>query len=492
MEVGAEIMTSMSTNPVPDAWDQSRDRSQATGSGDNSAREARLRPAYGKLTAVVGALLCVGLLLKPQSASAVPSFAAQTGQPCATCHTAFPELTPYGREFKLNGYTAGGGLPFAKAPPIAVMIQGPEFDHFERNLDAPPTSDTHTNNNVVLNQASLFYGGTIYGNLGALIQGTYDGIGHTWALDNSDVRYTDRAQVFGIDFVYGIDVNNNPTVQDVWNTTPAWGIPYNQAATGPAFGPPSTMIEGGLAAQVLGAGVYTWWNNMIYAEVSGYRSLSPSTQQALGEGTGNTLIDGVAPYWRFAIAPTIGDHSFMIGTFGMLANEIPGGIAGFGTDQILDLGFDAQYQFIHGPHAFEAKLTDIQEYAQYNSSLLQGITSNSSDTLNSFRATLDYVYDNTYSFTASYFDVTGSSDTLYGANAISGNPLSPNSNGLMFDVAYLPFSHGSPGPFPWFNARFGLSYTKYLSLYGGTTNFDGLGHNASDNNTLMAYSWLMF
>jgi len=62
---------------------------------------------------------------------------------------------------------------------------------------------------------------------------------------------------------------------------------------------------------------------------------------------------------------------------------------------------------------------------------------------------------------------------------------------LTFDVAYLPFSHGGPSFFPW-NARFGLSYTKYLTLFGGTTNFDGNGDNASDNNTFMAYSWIMF
>ncbi len=99
----------------------------------------------------------------------------------------------------------------------------------------------------------------------------------------------------------------------------------------------------------------------------------------------------------------------MIGSFGMLANEVPGGTFGFGTDRILDVGFDAQYQFIHEKHAFEAKLTHISEFAQYNSSFAQGSTSNPSDTLNTFRATLDYVYDNTYSFTASYFDVTGSS-----------------------------------------------------------------------------------
>src|SRR5450631_1962221 len=42
-------------------------------------------------------------------AQALPSFARQTGQPCGTCHTDFPALTPYGRRFKLLGYTSGGG-----------------------------------------------------------------------------------------------------------------------------------------------------------------------------------------------------------------------------------------------------------------------------------------------------------------------------------------------------------------------------------------------
>ena len=42
-------------------------------------------------------------------ANALPSYARQTGQPCGTCHTDFAGLTPYGRIFKIEGYTAGGG-----------------------------------------------------------------------------------------------------------------------------------------------------------------------------------------------------------------------------------------------------------------------------------------------------------------------------------------------------------------------------------------------
>src|SRR6516164_9958890 len=57
---------------------------------------------------ILAALLIIGYV---SSAVALPSYARQTGQPCGTCHTDFAGLTPYGRLFKINGYTAGGG-PF--------------------------------------------------------------------------------------------------------------------------------------------------------------------------------------------------------------------------------------------------------------------------------------------------------------------------------------------------------------------------------------------
>src|SRR5512136_873967 len=69
------------------------------------------------LSAALVAILSVGM---SHPAQALPSFARQTGQPCGTCHTDFPGLTPFGRRFKLLGYTTGGGLyrttPFSSAP----------------------------------------------------------------------------------------------------------------------------------------------------------------------------------------------------------------------------------------------------------------------------------------------------------------------------------------------------------------------------------------
>ena len=446
--------------------------------------------AFGGVASLAVAVIGAGILIRPPAASAVPSFARQTGQPCATCHTAFPELTPFGRRFKLGGYTMGGGLTFEEAPPIAAML-APTFTHTARNQDTPPAPGTSTNNNTILQQASLFYGGQIYGNVGGLIQGTYDRATEHTFLDNSDVRYADTARVLGLDFIYGIDVNNNPTVQDVWNTTPAWSFPYIASTLAPQFSPPSTLIEGALGGRVVGTGVYTFWNDMLYLEVSAYQNLSTQALRALGEpGINDLSIGGAAPYWRAAFEYDVGEQSFEAGTFGMYANVLPNRIQGFGYDQYLDIGFDAQYQYIGDPHSVTIKLTHIHENQQLNSTFVQGNSSNLYNTLETFKASADYVYDHTYSLTAAYFNVRGSADAgLYAINSITN---SPNGQGLIFDAAYLPFSKGGPSVWPWLNARIGVSYTHYLELFGGTNNFDGAFHNASQNNTIFAYTWIAF
>jgi hypothetical protein len=382
-------------------------------------------------------------------------------------------------------------MTLEQAPPIAAMVIG-SFTHTQNNQDTPPTPSTHTNNNPLLQQASLFYGGQIYGNLGAFIQGTYDGASQHMFLDASDVRYVDTTKLLGFDVTYGVDVNNAPTVEDVWNTTPAFGFPFVSSTLAPQFVPPGTLIEGGLGNHVVGTGIYTFWNDMFYVDFTAYQNLSRQTLQALGEPEviGSTSIDGVAPYWRAAFEYNIGEHSFEVGTYGIYANTLPGRIGGFGFDQIMDVAFDAQYQFIGDPHNITARITNIRETQQLNSTFAQGGASNLYNTLNSFKASIEYVYDHTYSLTAGYFNVSGSADVLlYGANSLLNLP---NGQGIIVDAAYLPFSKGGPSSYPWVNAKLGISYTSYLTLFAGTNNFDGAFHNAASNNTLLLYAWVAF
>src|SRR5579883_2295739 len=79
-------------------------------------------------------------------AEALPSFARQTGQECAACHNGFPELTPYGRLFKLNGYTFSTGK--SDLPPISAMVI-PSFTRTERDQ---PGANPHfgPNDNLTL------------------------------------------------------------------------------------------------------------------------------------------------------------------------------------------------------------------------------------------------------------------------------------------------------------------------------------------------------
>src|SRR6202790_5233682 len=69
-------------------------------------RESIRSAAVFAAAAILTTLLIIGCA---SPAKALPSYARQTGQPCGTCHTDFVGLTPYGRLFKIQGYTAGGG-----------------------------------------------------------------------------------------------------------------------------------------------------------------------------------------------------------------------------------------------------------------------------------------------------------------------------------------------------------------------------------------------
>src|SRR5215470_15549344 len=123
------------------------------------------------------------IVMYPRRAVSLPLYARQTGQPCATCHTAFWELTPFGRRFKLGGYTLGGGD--WQGPPFAVMLQ-PTFTNTQTAQPGGAGPGFGVNNNFVMQEMSLFTGGRITDNLGAFIQGTYGGVEHRFHWDNTD------------------------------------------------------------------------------------------------------------------------------------------------------------------------------------------------------------------------------------------------------------------------------------------------------------------
>ncbi len=83
-------------------------------------------------------------------AAALPAFAAQTGLPCAACHDGFPQLTPLGRRFKLDGYVMGGSYPLAEN--IAAMVQA-GYTQLHAKVPGGLAPDYSSNNGLARNFA---------------------------------------------------------------------------------------------------------------------------------------------------------------------------------------------------------------------------------------------------------------------------------------------------------------------------------------------------
>jgi len=72
---------------------------------------------------------------------------------CTACHTEFPVLNQFGRQFKLSGYTAAADTPFNFLP-LAVMLQ-PSFTNTQKAQQGGAAPGFGDNNNGALTQASI-------------------------------------------------------------------------------------------------------------------------------------------------------------------------------------------------------------------------------------------------------------------------------------------------------------------------------------------------
>ena len=414
----------------------------------------------------------------------------------------FPELTPYGRYFKLTGYTIGK----RQSLPFAVMAQvGSTFTQTAH--DSNGVLQVPRDGGIVFTGGSVFLAGKATDNLGGFIQWTFDnfqggtdangnptgGTSHS-GIDNFDVRLVGKyAAPEGkeLDLIYGLTLHNNPTVQDVWNSTPAFGFPFaGPPFTFPDSATPAALIDGSMAQQVAGLGGYFFWKKTLYGELSLYRTADGvfsglRAGQDTATSGGVNRLNGYNPYWRLALNHEWGPHSIMVGTFGMQADKYPDNLdPTTPTDRFTDTALDAQYQYITDPHTFTAQATYIHEKQDLNATFnLLGASANPSNTLNTFRAKGTYYYRRKYGATLAYFQTTGSVDPLlYATVDAAGNPIFPEQKGYIMQLDYLPIQ----------NVRLMLQYTGFLKYNGLTSNYDGLGRNPRDNNQLFLNAWVAF
>jgi hypothetical protein len=428
------------------------------------------------------------LFIKPLTSFSVPSYARQTRMACNTCHTAFPQLTAFGRSFKLNGYNltavqtiesknAKGKdlLKLLTLSPLSAMFQGSLTFLQEKE------PDTKNGNVEFPQQLSLFYAGAIAPGLGTFIQLTYDDQSGTIGMDNTDIRYSRHASLGSKDLIYGLTLNNSPTVEDIWNTTPAWGYPFAGSGVAPAPAA-ATMIDGGLAQEVAGLGAYGFFNNLLYGEFSVYRSAQIGAPNP-PDTSSTMLIKGVTPYWRVALQHQFSKHYVEIGTYGLSTMIYPAGMTG-PTDRYLDLAVDLQYEYAMTRSTWVLRSTMISERQTLDATFQGGGSANRSDMLSTFRINGSLYLQKGFAFTLGYFMTNGDKDAgLYGPDPIDGSMNhSPNSNGLMAQIDLIP----------WQNTQFSLQYILYDKFNGGNSNYDGSGRHAGDNNTIYILAWINF
>jgi len=441
------------------------------------------RPAYTLLMSVLLIAVIAGFCPR---AHAVPSFTRQTGLKCDVCHSNRPELTAFGRKFKLDGYTLtdkkadttieGKGLKINRYFPISVMLL------LSDSATNKAVSSTQNSNAGFPQQLSLFLAGEISPHLGGMVQATYDHQSDHLTLDNTDIRYARNTTLGSKNLLYGITVNNSPTVEDVWNSTPSWGYPWisSESAPSPSAQP---LIDGALAQDVAGVGAYTMWNNHFYADFSVYRSEHAGGAQPL-TGTGFAInIHGVAPYWRLAWQQSWGLNYLEVGTYGIYVSSFPGGVVA-PTDTYLDSAVDLQYERPFGVNLLTFHTTYIHESSDLNGTFAAGGAAEPSHDLNTFRADATYHLRSRYTFTLAGFSTTGSADPiLYAPAPITGSLLgSPNSSGFISQVGFWPVQ----------NVELTGEYTAYTKFNGASHNYDGSGRNASANNSIYIALWLNY
>ena len=453
----------------------------------------RVTSLWGK---VLGALVAATTFgFAAGSAHAVPAFAIQTGQQCQACHVGGfgPQLTPFGRSFKLHGYTMrtnSFNVPLSAMAVASYVNTG--------KAQNPPPAGFGPNNNFAVDQVSLFFAGGFGSHLGAFVQTTYDGVARAFHWDNLDVRATTTVSIKDTDVVLGASLNNAPTVEDAWNTLPAWGYPYTTStiASTPSASP---LMNGALAQTSLGVTAYAWINSEVYVEGGAYGSPGATTLTRLGvDPTSPGSIKGLAPYGRIAVQKDVAGGTLEAGVFGMQTNIYPGLDRSLGlSDQYTDLGVDASYiRPLQNGDVFTINgryLHEQQNLGYSCSAAVVGDTSGgicpTNNTLTDLRADVSYYWRNKIGATMAVFDTTGSANqTIYGGNRTS----KPDSTGLMFQVDGTPFGAGGSPFGPRFNVRVGIQYTLYTQFNGAGSNWDGAGSNAADNNTLRVFTWIAY
>ncbi|TAK95720.1 MAG: cytochrome C [Aquabacterium sp.] len=424
---------------------------------------------------VLWASLPLVAALFADQAQAVPSYARQTGQDCAACHIgAFgPQLTPFGIKFKLGGYVDSDGK--GGKIPLSAMVVADYSRYKPQDPDTGTFGDKETKSGIA--EASVFLAGKLTDHIGSFVQVTNSGIDHTTSFDQMDLRVTTNLNMGDKEALVGVSVNNNPTVQDPFNTLSTWGFPYTGSDR--LSYPGSELASGSLEHRVIGVNAYTLIDDSIYAELGLYNTLSPAMQSRMGQGRFNsdaadpgTPFGSLsnAPYWRLAYTKDLHTSAWHVGLMGY-DGKVEDRVS---TDSVKfkDIGVDGSYTFLGNRQHI---CTLNASYLREHTNTVSEADGDSSDTTKDLRLSTSYHYMNTYGATFGYVKSSSKSKE-------TGN------RAFIYQLDWTPWGKESSWNAPWANVRLGAQYVAFKSDIATEAN----GGKASDLNSLRLFAWTSF
>lgn len=438
-----------------------------------------------------GALACVALIAAAQPSHALPSFARQTGTECSACHIGGvgPHLTPHGIQFKLSGYADGDQA----SVPLSAQLR---VSHNELQLPSERSANR-------LDEASLYVAGRLAPNLGIYLKVMHSddpfnsGNPRNTELHNLDVRYAGSARLKDRDLAWGLSLNNNPGVQDPLDANQAWGFP--------ALGTTGSLFNGTThpttPRRVLGLTGYALWDQHWYAEAGGYRSLSRSLQDRLGQDPQGDpgRFSGLAPYWRLAYLHDMKTQFFGGGIYGMNAkrqlavtNPQPLATERSGpSDELTDIGIDAMYEYIGTrQHVLQLRANALRERRRYGTTPMNpytGAVAPAAVTVRELTLAGTYVFRQSYGITAALMR-SASTD------AVRYYPFGRSDSKVRYaELFWTPFGKEDSWAAPWANLRLAAAWTRFGKFNGGTQNvFGPYSPNAADLNSFQVYAQVTF
>jgi hypothetical protein len=273
-----------------------------------------------------------------------------------------------------------------------------------------------------------------------------------------------------------------PPIDSVWLTTPTWG----SAITLPAWrsvANASALSDDPDSPSFDIGGCYVMWDDMKFSETAAYGGLRRDALRVAGMRAidGSDGASQPIPYGHLTVEREFleGQHYLTLGAYGMQASVRPTAISGFGDDSYTDVAVDGTWRWIAHP---ERSVSDV--IAAHVLVLREGenlIASHAifgtrrSDDLTVFRGDASWSWGGNVVPIVQYFRITGSADPVR-IGTLDG---SPNSNGFIAEMDYLPSDNARP-PLNWFGARLSLQFVAY-------SEFDGSSRNASHNDTVLLH-----